>query len=166
MEYMKLISQVRNEILRSLAGMPAYLQSVFSELSPEEATHPGAGGGFSPVEQVWHLADLEREGFGERIQRLLSEEKPHLPNFEGGKIAKERKYLSRSLLDGLEAFSDARFANLVSLQAISQENWVRRGVQEGVGEVSLCEMPGFILQHDSAHKIEIEDWLKKTRPKL
>lgn len=48
--------------------MPAFLTERFAPLSAEEARVPGPDGGFSPVEQCWHLADLEREGFGTRIR--------------------------------------------------------------------------------------------------
>jgi hypothetical protein len=37
------------------------------------------------------------------------------------------------------------------------------GTQEGVGKVSLCDMPGFMSQHDSAHRGEIESWKRAVR---
>ena len=90
MKYMRLNSIERKELLESLAGMPQYLEGCFAGLSQSEISSPGPGGSFSPVEQVWHLADLEREGFGIRIRRLISEPNPRLPDFEGGRLAVER----------------------------------------------------------------------------
>jgi hypothetical protein len=63
MQYMKLDDTQREELLESLTAMSAYLGSAFRGLSPEQLRARGRDGGFSPVEQVWHLADLEREGF-------------------------------------------------------------------------------------------------------
>ena len=163
MQYMKLNDVERDELLRSLAGMSEFLASAFATLTVEQARTPGPGGSFAPVEQVWHLADLEREGFGPRIRRLQAEEHPHLPDFDGEKVAQERDYRSLSLSDGLSAFETARKANLAALQAVSAEQWTRGGTQEGVGEVSLCDMPTFLLQHDAAHKSEIEEWRRHTR---
>jgi len=34
--------------------------------------------------------------------------------------------------------------------------------QEGVGTVSLCDMPAFMSQHDAAHRAEIEDWKRRV----
>ena len=158
MKYMKLDDVQRQDLLESLAGMTSFLYEAFGSLSAEESSTPGPDGSFSPVEQVWHLADLEREGFGVRLERLQVENHPHLLDFEGDRIAKERNYRALSLRDGLLAFALARKANLHSLQSLPLEAWARSGSQEGVGPVSLCDMPVFILQHDHAHIAEIRAW--------
>jgi hypothetical protein len=155
---MKLTEIQQHELMEALAGMKEFLREAFGSLTPEEARTPGRDGSFSPVEQVWHLADLEREGFGVRIQRLQTEANPHLPDFDGTKIAAERGYRSLSLTEGLRAFETAREANIGILQALPPEAWVRSGTQEGVGAVSLCDMPTFLHQHDEAHVAEIEEW--------
>jgi hypothetical protein len=140
--------------------MKHFLRETFGSLGAEETRTPGPGGSFSPVEQVWHLADLEREGFGVRIERLRTETNPHLPDFDGAKIARERNYRARSLSEGLRAFEAAREANLRTLETLSADAWMRSGTQEGVGSVSLCDMPTFLHQHDQAHVAEIEQWKK------
>ena len=158
MQYLKLTDVQRYELMESLARMKMFLRDAFGSLTPEEARTPGPVGSFSPVEQVWHLADLEREGFGVRIQRLQAEKNPHLPDFDGTGIAQERNYRSLSLAEGLGAFETARAANISILQALEPEAWFRSGSQEGVGTVSLCDMPTFLYQHDQAHVVEIEEW--------
>jgi hypothetical protein len=144
----------------SLAALPVYLAQSFSKLTPEEACAPRTDGTFSPVEHVWHLADVERDGFGERIRRLLSEDDPWLPDFDGTRIAREREYRSLTLGEGLAAFAAARAHNLSILRAASEEAWARRGVQEGVGAISLCDLPRSMATHDAAHREEIEAWLR------
>jgi hypothetical protein len=156
--YMRLGTEKREEFLASLEGMPGFLKSALSGLDPEQARSRGPDGILSPVEQVWHLADLEREGFRERIDRLLAEAEPELPDFNGAKLAADRNYRSLSLEDGLSAFEDARLANISALRAIDDQSWFRSGTQEGVGRVALCDIPGFMFQHDFAHRTEIEAW--------
>jgi hypothetical protein len=158
MQYMRFTDAQREELMASLAGMKDYLRKTFRSLTAEEARAPGPAGAFSPVEQVWHLADLEREGFGLRIQRLRAESKPHLPDFDGTRIAQERNYRSLALSAGLEAFEAARDANLAALRSVAAQEWTRGGTQDGVGEVTLCDMPTFLHQHDQAHVAEIEQW--------
>jgi hypothetical protein len=162
MQYVKLNDAERGELLAALAAMKDYLRRMFHSLSSEEARAPGPGGAFSPVEQVWHLADLEREGFGLRIRRLLEESNPRLPDFDGTRIAQERAYRSLSLAAGLEAFEAARDANLVLLRSVDAADWYRGGTQDGVGEVTLCDMPVFLRQHDQAHVAEIEQWIRAS----
>src|SRR5262245_61088756 len=105
-------------ILDALAEMPAHLASAARGMDEVAARTPPAGGGFSLVEQAWHLADLEREGFGERIRRLLAEADPELPDFDGARVAAERNYRGKSLAEGLAAFAAARSANLAVLRAV------------------------------------------------
>jgi DinB superfamily len=158
MQYTRLNTAERAQSLRSLAAMPAYLYEQFHELDADSARLPGVDGVLSPVEQVWHLADLEREGFAVRIRRLREEDNPTLADFDGTQVARERHYRSRSLREGLEAFRSAREANLKVLSSLGEDSWTRAGVQEGVGVVRLCDMPAFLLQHDEAHRLEIEAW--------
>jgi hypothetical protein len=155
---MKLTEVQRHELIESLAAMETFLRRAFESLTPEEAQTLGPAGSFSPVEQVWHLADLEREGFGLRIRRLQTEANPHLPDFDGTKVAHERNYRSLSLAAGLRAFEAAREANIATFQELPPEAWVRSGTQDGVGTVSLCDMPTFMHQHDQAHIAEIQEW--------
>jgi hypothetical protein len=162
MQYLKLTEGRRDELMRSLGAMPAFLRDAFAALSDEEARLPGPSGAFSPVEQVWHLADLEREGFGERIRRLQIEINPVLPDFDGTAAARERNYKSLSLLAGLAAFEAARRANISLLQSLPAEAWSRGGIQEGVGPISLCDMPVLLQQHDEAHVAEIREWQRAS----
>jgi hypothetical protein len=120
-------------------------------------------GPFALVEHVWHMADLERE-FAERIRRLLGEEDPFLPDFDGERVAKERQYLTLDLAAGLTAFASAREETLRRLDGIASEAGARRGRQEGVGTVSLAEMPGRIVDHDCAHVNEIAGLLSDLVP--
>jgi hypothetical protein len=158
MQYMALPLQQREALLQTLEQMPEYLELELRSLTPEQLRQQGSDGLFSPLEQVWHLADLEREGFGFRIDKLLSEPEPQLPDFDGAAIAAARSYRSLSLSAGLDAFRAARRRNLARLRSVATQEWTRSGQQQGVGRVSLCDMPGFMSQHDAAHRGEISAW--------
>jgi len=163
MRYMQLTRTDQDAMLAELAAMPDFLAAAFGRLPLADLTLRGPGDTFSPVEQCWHLADLEREGYGLRIERLLHETAPALTDFDGARIAKERDYRSRSLAAGIAAFKDARAANLARLRAASEEAWLRAGTQEGVGPVALCDIPAMMAEHDAGHRAEIEIWLRTYR---
>src|SRR6476469_4890942 len=61
-------------ILLTLESTPVLLARAAAALSPSESRRRPGADCFSFVENVWHLADLEREGFGLRIRRILAEE--------------------------------------------------------------------------------------------
>jgi DinB superfamily len=147
-------------ILNALAEMPAHVASAAARLDERGARTPPAAGGFSLVEQAWHLADLEREGYGERIRRLLAEMDPLLPDFDGARVAAERDYPSKSLAEGLAAFAAARAENLAVLQALPPPAWDRAGRQEGVGRVTLRDIPRMMREHDLGHREEIAALLR------
>ena len=152
-----------SEALFGLAEMPDFLERMSREIGVAKASVPGPGGSFSLVEHVWHLADLEREGFGERIERLQREERPFLPDFEGDRIARERDYPSRSLDEGLAAFRTARARNLEALRGVADEAWDRSGVQEHVGPVALRDIPARVAEHDASHREEIRALVEHLR---
>lgn len=137
--------------------MPGELRAAAARRGQSRAREAPAGGGFSLVEQAWHLADLEGEGFALRIERLLRETEPFLPDFDGARLARERDYRSRGLEEGLSAFASARAGTLARLRAVPPEAWTRAGTQEGVGRVTLADIPRRMLEHDDAHRAEIAE---------
>jgi hypothetical protein len=162
MKYLELNRNGRISILDELESMPAFLEQTFGSLSEPERLARGPSEAFAPVEQCWHLADLEREGFGMRLRRLRDESEPFLPDFDGGRIAVERDYLRRSLGDGMSAFRVARSENLDLLRSLQLDQWSRAGTQLGVGRVMLCDLPHMMAEHDTAHRDEIHAWARST----
>jgi hypothetical protein len=158
MKYRMLGDRERDSLLADLEAMPGFLAEQFAILPSEVASRAEPDGAFSPVEHCWHLADLEREGYAERIARLLAEAAPMLPDFDGARIALERQYRTKSLHAAIEAFGEARRANLASFARLGEAEWSRAGSQEGVGPVALCDLPAMMAEHDRAHRAEIENW--------
>jgi hypothetical protein len=161
MRKLSLETAERDDLLARLEEMPWFLEAALGTLSSTEAVVRGPNGTFSPVEQCWHLADLEREGYEARIGRLLSENDPFLPDFDGDRVARERRYATLSLAEGLRTFRAARAATLAKLRSIQGDQWERRGRQEGIGPVALCDLPAMIAAHDASHRSEIEAWMRE-----
>ena len=88
---------------------------------------------------------------------------PSLPDFDGGGIAEERQYRAKSLQAGLHAFESARRTNVDLLRSLPQVGWARGGVQAGVGEVSLADVPRMMRDHDASHRAEILAWARARR---
>ena len=124
------------DLFEKLSRAPALLARVAAQVP--DALARVRSGPFALVEHLWHIADLEREGFGERVRRLLAEEDPFLPDFDGERIARERQYLTLPVAGALDAFAVARQETLRLLRSVSDEQWNRSGRQEGVGTVSLA----------------------------
>jgi hypothetical protein len=142
-------------LLLTLESTPVLLARAAESLPPGTARRRPAAGGFSFVENVWHLADLEREGFGVRIRRILSEPEPTLSNFDGDRIARERDYWSRSVAPGIAVFGAARMRNVELLRGVAVADWRRRAIQDGVGVLTLADIPRNMAEHDRSHTADI-----------
>jgi hypothetical protein len=146
-------------LLLTLESTPVLVTRAAEDLGETRARMEPAGGGFSLIEHVWHLADLELEGYGARIRRILCEQEPSLADFEGDRIARERQYKKRDLGEGLAAFALARAKNVQKLRSIHNSDWKRRGTQEGFGSIALEDVPRMMAAHDQAHIAEIAELL-------
>ena len=136
--------------------MPAEVVEAARRLPGSVVSDRPLAGGFSMVEHVWHLADLETDAYEVRIRRILADDEPELPNFDGEAVAAKRKYRALRLKDGIKKFTDARARNLAALGAVPDEAWQRTGILEGVGKVTLHDIPRMMHEHDFSHRAEIE----------
>ena len=140
-------------LLLTLESTPALLARAAEGLTEEQVRRTPPGGGFSFIENVWHLADLEREGYGVRVRRILCEDEPYLADFDGDRIARERDYKRLDLAEGLAAFAIARNRNVRKLRSIHNSDWKRRGA------------PGQ-LRHDQPGRPPADDGRARSRAHL
>ena len=150
------------ELIKSLAQTPAQLARALDQLSPEELTLKRADE-FSTVENICHLRDLEIEGYGERIARMLEEDEPSLPDFDGARVALERNYNRQDVHAALAAFSQARSANLARAGELTPEQLERKAKLEGVGEITLLRLFELMEEHDQGHLDEVTILLQRRQ---
>ena len=98
-----------------------------------------------------------------RISRILAEENPALANFDGETLARERVYQDRDVDRGIALFARTRAANLAMLRRVEGPQWKRSGSQEGIGCVTLADIPRMMAEHDRSHGDEIADLLALTQ---
>lgn len=145
--------------LAELESFPRWLVGAVKGLTREQWLRAPSIGGFSALEHVCHLADLEREGFQVRIARLASEVDPFLVDFDGDRAARERHYVERDPYLALGGFVLERQRTLALLRGVAQSDRARRGRQEHVGVVTLGDVPGRVRQHDASHRDELASLL-------
>ena len=149
-------------LLEQLAALPPLLEHVRAALPLDALRVGGPDGAYSFAEHVWHLADLEREGYGVRITRLFSEADPVLPDFDGDRIAREREYAEADPDLGVRLFAAARARNVERLRSMPAAALTRTGTQEHVGRVTLADVPAMMARHDQVHAGEIADLLERV----
>ena len=138
-------------LLNFLAQTPEIIARQIATLSSEELRRKNSAGEFSAVENVCHLRDLEVEAYALRINRILNEQEPSLPDFDGGRVAVERDYNRQDVQEALKAFALARKQNVNTLRQLARAGLTREGILEGVGRVSLKGLLLMMREHDEGH---------------
>lgn len=111
---------------------------------------------FSVLENVCHLRDIEVEGYAVRLRLMLETEDPLLPDLDGSRLARERRYNEQPFAPALETFLIARRGNLQRLAAAGEADLERRGRFENVGHVTLGRLLELWAEHDRGHLQELD----------
>jgi uncharacterized damage-inducible protein DinB len=143
------------EVIAFLEETPEEVRRLSAGVGGEELRERAEDGSFSFVEHVCHLRDIEREGYAARIEKILTEDSPTRADVNGRRLAAERRYNEQRFEEGLEEFSEARARNVSALRGLSEGQLQRRGVFEGVGEVTLARLVSMMYEHDASHRGEL-----------
>jgi transcriptional regulator with XRE-family HTH domain len=115
-----------------------------------------AKGGFSLLEHVCHLRDIDSDGYRVRIGRMLAEERPSLVDINGDALAKERDYQGQDLMSALSAFTATRREIAARLARLTPEERQRVGLMAGK-EISIEDLAGAMQAHDSEHLDQLNE---------
>lgn len=139
-----------------LAAMPGRLKAIL-EAIPETSwrLHPKAGG-FSLVEHVCHLRDIDGDGYRVRLDRMLEEDRPVLPDIDGEKLAIERDYPAQDARSALDAFTATRWAIVGRLGKLQSGERRRTGLMAGTTEIDIDGLVSAMLAHDSEHLDDLD----------
>jgi hypothetical protein len=146
-----------NEVIEFLEETPEAVRRFGEGLAAEELRWKPGGEKFSLLEHVCHLRDIEREGYGRRIEKLLNESQPLLTDIDGRRLAEERRYNEQDFAAGLREFDRARQDNVRAIKGLSAEQLNRVGVFEGAGAVTLGSLILMMYEHDREHRKELGD---------
>lgn len=145
------------DVVSFLEETPRHIRQLAAEMTGQDLRWKPSPDEFSVVEQVCHLRDLEREGYGARIKKMLAENGPQLPDFDGSRIAKERDYNHQDFESACREFALAREENVRVMKTLSPEQLNRSGVLEGVGTITLERLFQLMREHDQSHRQELND---------
>lgn len=156
----------RRQLAEAIAELEATADSVQTlvlDIDPARRVVRPPSGTFSILENVWHMRDIETEGYLVRIGRLLAEDDPFLPDLDGSLLATERRYNERDLADGLEGFRSARLASTTALKLSGAAALERSGTLDTVGPITLGDLVEKMLEHDRGHLEELADLRRTAR---
>jgi DinB family protein len=147
--------------LKFLQDTPHKLLQLVEGLSEPELRWRNSDSDFSMVENICHLRDIEAEGYTARINRILDETNPFLPDIDGARLAVERDYNSQNVEATLQLMTEARIRNIERLRLVDQKQLEREGMLEGVGNVSLRKLVVMMTEHDENHISDLRSLRKQ-----
>jgi hypothetical protein len=150
--------------LAALEAFPVELEKHYAAF-PAEFVHwaPPSWDGvpsepFTALEQICHVRDIEIEGYHQRFNRTLGEDRPRLPSIDSEAVARERDYGAADPARVFADFRAARAATLALLRGLDDRELARRADFEGYGPVSLRSLVHYLCSHDQQHLAGLQ-WL-------
>ena len=141
----------RQSALHYLAGSGSLVAEMRQAMADDQGYATPLAGGFSLVQHLWHLADVEQLGWAQRFDCLLREAKPVLAKVDGDRLAREGRYQQRPWRAAARRFEAQRRRTLQAL-ARCDAAVLRRPVHFSGQPATGAEMLAALLAHDHEHR--------------
>jgi transcriptional regulator with XRE-family HTH domain len=147
-------------MIATLGAMPSKVKDIVALIPRDAWRRKPAKGGFSLLEHICHLRDIDGDGYRLRVDRMLTETRPDLADLDGDALAKERDYQSQDLAEAMTAFVATRWGIAARLAKLTPEERQRTGLMAG-REITIEGLVGAVLAHDSEHLDQLADIRKE-----
>lgn len=151
--------------LDALALFPLQLRAHYAAFARADAHwRPASWDGipserFTPIAQLCHVRDIEREGYHVRLRRTLREDHPVLVDIDGHALAEWRDYAGcNDAQPVLDDFAAARAETVALLSTLSPADLRRTAAFPGHGTVTLRGLVHLLCSHDQQHLAGLQ-WL-------
>jgi transcriptional regulator with XRE-family HTH domain len=149
-------------MVATLGAMPSKVKDIVARIPRDAWRRRPAKGGFSLLEHICHLRDIDGDGYRLRVDRMLTETRPDLADLDGDALAKERDYQSQDLAAAMTAFVATRWEITARLAKLTPEERQRTGLMAGK-EITIERLVGAVLAHDSEHLDQLTELCGELR---
>ncbi|HEY2955976.1 MAG TPA: DinB family protein [Candidatus Eisenbacteria bacterium] len=146
-------------LLGVLGEGPDWIAARLARHGEERFRVPPAPGRWSAVEALCHLRDADADIFLPRLERVLSEERPEVPDVDMTAWESTRRYRDASPAAALEAWRAARTRLVARLAPLTPREWSRIGFHSVRGPYPLADMVRYWADHDLSHRRQIAEAL-------
>lgn len=137
----------KDPLLKALAATPTLLVEALDQVKGRDLSLKPSSDQWSILEILGHLLDVERR-YIERIERLLTEEYPQLPEIHPDISTHDPDRTSGEVV---RLFGASREQTLALLQDLEPATWTKRAVHESIGETDLAYLIQHLAEHDRNH---------------
>ena len=150
-------------VLASLACFPQELRAHYATIPAAQVRfRPERWDGipsehFDPLGQLWHLRDIEIDGYHVRFRRALEEDAPLLADIDSYALADARGPRGPAEV-ALAEFEAARVQTVAMLKALTPEQLARPAMFDGFGPITVRGLMHLLCSHDHQHLSGLQ-WL-------
>jgi transcriptional regulator with XRE-family HTH domain len=141
----------------ALGAMPSKIRDIVDAIPRDAWTARPATGGFSLLEHICHLRDIDGDGYRERVERMLTEEQPSLADIDGDALARDRDYQSQDLEEALSRFAATRWQMAARIARLTPDERQRIGLMAATNKITIEDLVGAMLAHDSEHLDQLSE---------
>jgi len=121
---------------------------------PARLDRPPAPEEWSAATVVAHLADTELV-YGERLRRVLTEDRPRLEAFDEAVWAERFGSLEPGTKEALQRWRSLRESTTRILESLSDDEWELEGVHSRRGLLTVAALAEAMVNHDRNHLDQI-----------
>lgn len=152
----------RRYLLEGLRQTPHVLAHLTAQAHSESWDHRPVADRFTLREVMAHLADWDAV-WRERLELILTEDKPYLPDRDPDQLARDHDYGSANPTTSLDQFQTRRAELVERLQNLDAEDWGRAGRHQVRGAFTVADLAVTALGHDNYHSAQAAEWIQAYR---
>ncbi len=143
------------ELLARLAAVPARFATACGRFEEADAVVHPAAGEWSPAEVLAHLR-ASHDITEPRILAILARDNPPLPAFDERRWQEVARYVALPMTQSLETLRLRRHELVRALRGLPAAAWMRIGLHEERGPLTVLEIARDIAAHDEEHCVQVE----------
>lgn len=148
--------EYRTQLLRRLAEQPAEFAELTAIIPEAEWHNHRAPDGATLHQLAAHFRDAEALAFWPRVQRILTEDYPHLDPFPHHRWSVEARYRADEPVAAvLDTFTRTRAEVVARLRPLSPDTWTRAGFHPPSGPRTLQFWVERLFTHARDHLAEL-----------
>lgn len=140
----------RVEIIEALRLLPEQVRNEVEGLSREVLAFRPAEGEWCLKEVVGHVRDFA-EIDHERLQRMITQERPFLLGYDQETLVRERNYQEADLPSVLDELASFRLQTVQLLTELVDASWTRTARHLERGTFSIRQFVELLVSHEAIH---------------
>ena len=147
----EILEEYRGQLIDRYRAQPQDLRSALARFTGEDLHRPLERGGWSAHQVAVHVRDAEARAFAPRVVRIVEEDDPELPSFDGDGWMAAHYDRHESLDAILQEIERVRGETLARIETLPAPGWGRTGRHPERGRRTVQWWVEYSVAHTQEH---------------